>query len=224
MRHDGAHSPAPAGLFYGWLMSEVEAYSSLYETAFSEVLKHEVGGAENGGLVNHPEDPGGTTKWGVSVRWLKSAGDLDGDGMPDGDIDGDGDIDAADIRQATRADAKRLYYLHWWRKYRYARFPQPVAIKTFDMAVNMGAKQAHRELQRASWATGLKISIDGVIGPETLQAANEADMQMLLAGIRSEAAGFYRMLIERNAALRERGHDVRDFSVFEDGWLKRAYA
>ena len=39
-----------------------------------------------GGYVNDPDDPGGATNYGVSLRWLKSLG------LDQGDIDHDGDL------------------------------------------------------------------------------------------------------------------------------------
>ena len=78
-------------------------------------------------------------------------------------------------------------------------------------------------IQRALRSVGSHIKDDGKIGPLTLEGINASLDMMLLAAIRSEAAGFYRALILRNAALRKRGHDVKDFSIFKNGWLRRAY-
>jgi len=182
---------------------------SRFEFAIETVLAHE------GGFVDNPHDPGGATNYGVSLRWLKSVGDSDGDGFMDGDLDFDGDGEHFDIRQMQREDAEDFYFQHWWNKHGYASIAaQVVATKVFDLAVNMGAKQAHKCLQRAVHATGVELNDDGIIGPKTLEAINGADQWQLVAALRSEAAGFYRQLPISKPSLKQ----------FLRGWLKRAYS
>lgn len=174
-----------------------------FEAALKVVLDHE------GGFVNHPNDPGGATNYGVSLRWLKSLGDLGGD------LDHDGDVDIDDIRKLTPGMAGIFYRRNWWDKYEYHRLPQGIAVKAFDLSVNMGARQAHKILQRAIRAA-LQVNLedDGVIGEKTRLALQvDFDMALVVVAMRSEAAGFYRQL----AATKPK------FQVFLDGWLKRAY-
>lgn len=189
-----------------------------FERAIETVLAHE------GGFVNHPEDPGGATNWGVSLRYLRARGDLDGDGLLDGDLDGDGDVDVDDIRDMSRDQAIDIYRTGWWERYRYSEMPEEIGVKVFDLSVNMGSTQAHKLLQRACRAAEKPTADDGKIGGMTMTAVVNANEEMLLSALRSEAAGFYRMLVERNRALSERGHDVSDFGAFLRGWLNRAYA
>jgi lysozyme family protein len=183
---------------------------ALYEHALAVVLAHE------GGYVNDPVDPGGATNFGVSLRWLRKVGllDLDGDGLPDGDLDLDGDIDVDDIRQMTREDAAKLYRLHWWDRYGYGDFHLTIATKVFDLSINMGARQAHKLLQRACRAAGHDLADDGVIGPITRAAVADVPAERLILPFRSEAAGFYRSLIAARPA----------FVKYRNGWLRRAYA
>ena len=61
-----------------------------------------------GGFVDDPADPGGTTNYGVSLRFLKSQG------LEAGDIDGDGDIDADDIRALTPERAAGVLRRAFW--------------------------------------------------------------------------------------------------------------
>ena len=189
-----------------------------FDHAIDIVLEHE------GGFVDNVHDPGGATNYGISLRWLEKIGDLDNDGFADGDIDRDGDVDAADIQMMSPNVAKQFYKQHFWDDDYDLIFDRDVATKVFDMAVNMGAKQAHKLLQRATRSTGADIKDDGAIGPNTLHAINHAVGGELLAATRSEQAGFYRALILRNSALRSKGFDVPDFNVFRTGWLRRAYA
>ena len=166
-----------------------------FEVAVQATLDHE------GGYVDHPSDPGGATKYGISLRFLRDIGV---------DIDRDGDVDADDIRGLTRQQAKLLYFRQFWQKNRYGSFPShEIAAKVFDLSVNMGPRQAHKILQRALRACGEPIADDGIVGPRTMAALNSAPDHCVLSAIRSEAAGFYRYLRKPE---------------FERGWLRRAYS
>ena len=51
------------------------------------------------GLVDHPNDPGGITNFGVSLRYAKAQGAILSEGgkiLLDFDLDNDGDVDADD--------------------------------------------------------------------------------------------------------------------------------
>lgn len=185
-----------------------------FESAITIVLKHE------GGYVDDTDDPGGVTNYGVSLRWLRSVGEIDGTLI--GDLDGDGDVDADDIRQMSKEDAEHLYRTLWWDKYQYDEIEdQVVANKVFDLAVNMSARQSHKILQRALRANNLEVQVDGIIGPKTMTSINLFDntetyigVDCLIAAMRSEAASFYRVLIAQKPK----------FEKYRAGWLTRAYS
>ena len=188
--------------------------SAIFEQGLAVVLAHE------GGFVDDPVDPGGATNWGISLRWLKSIGDYDDDGVLDGDLDGDGDVDRDDIFAMTRAQAAEFYRVHFWDRYRYGRIHAPVvAMKVFDLTVNMGSGYkartgAHTLLQRACRANDRPLVEDGLLGPKSIRAVNECDPVALLSAVRSEAGGFYRGLIAARP----------QFEKYRRGWLKRAYS
>jgi len=74
----------------------------------------------------------------VSLRWLKSIGNLDDEGFLNGDIDRDDDVDIDDIKNMSL----KLYRLYWWDKYHYGRiYNQTIATKLFDFAINMAANK-----------------------------------------------------------------------------------
>jgi len=178
-----------------------------FNHAVQVVLKHE------GGFVHHKKDPGGATNFGISLRWLNSQGDLDG--LDDFDFDGDGDVDADDIKTMSEADARDLYHRYWWTKHNYhLLLDRDISTKIFDMAVNMGARQAHKLAQRAVRACGQLLKDDGLLGPKSFKAINACNDDVLLGALRVECKCFYKSLIKNKP----------DFAVFEAGWLARAYS
>ena len=77
------------------------------------------------------------------------------------------------------------------------------------------AAQAHRIVQRALRAVGIPVKEDGVLGPVTRRAINDADRTFpLIVAMRCEAAGVYRLIVQRKPHL----------EVFLQGWLRRAYS
>ena len=161
--------------------------SALFEKAITLVLKHE------GGYVNDPNDLGGETKYGISKRSYPHL----------------------DIKTLTVEQAIEIYRRDWWDKYRYGDIKdQDVATKVFDLSVNMGPATAHRLLQEALVFLDYPVEIDGIIGPQTIAAANKADPRRLLQVLRWLAAHHY----YRIAAQRPQSR------AFLLGWLGRAYS
>lgn len=179
-----------------------------FEPAIKILLQHE------GGYVNHPNDPGGATNWGVSLRFLQDQP------LRIGDFDGDGDIDVEDIANMTIEDAKKVYDECWWTKYKYGSIvDQTIATKVFDFSVNMGAPRAHKLLQAAmNKAFSTKLSVDGVLGPASFKLINAIgdgdEEQELLTAYCNEAWDFYQAIARNNPKLK----------VFLKGWKNRAYS
>jgi len=181
---------------------------SCFENAIEPTLLRE------GHFSDDAADHGGTTKYGISLRFLKlRTEDLDLDGWPDGDINHDGKIDRADILAMDLDRAKWFYLRHFWLEVYAAIRVQQIANKIFDIAVNAGPGIAHRVAQRALRAHKPKVAIDGAFGKKTLAAVNTASSRVLLAAMRSEQAGFYRCIITRDRSQRK----------WENGWMRRAY-
>lgn len=179
-----------------------------FDLALPTIFLHE------GRLVNNKNDPGGITNFGISLRFLLKTGDLDHDGRFDGDINRDGIIDAEDIKKMTQDQAAKLYELYFWNTNGYAAIgDQAIATKAVDFAINMGAVGAGKVLQRAVRAAiGIKLDDDGKLGLRSITAINMSEPAVLLAAIKSEAAGFYRSINYKGS---------QDFIA---GWLNRAYS
>ena len=156
-----------------------------FQKAVKVVLAHE------GGYADVTGDSGGETNFGISKRWYPNI----------------------NIKELTVAQATAIYYRDYWRLYGYGRLQKTsVATKVFDLAVNMGAANAHLCLQRVLKRAGKRIKLDGILGQHTISLANKMDEEMLLAGLRVEAAAHYRRLITANPVLKK----------FEQGWMRRA--
>jgi lysozyme family protein len=162
-------------------------YSSKFLKAFDYLMYHE------GGYVNDKKDAGGETKYGVSKRSYPHL----------------------DIKNLTRDQARQIYFCDFWMKCKCENVEdENIATKFFDLAVHMGIPQAVKLVQRALRAAGTQVIEDGIIGQVTLAAINKADPTDLLAALKSETAGYYRLLANANPSQQK----------FINGWLNRACA
>jgi lysozyme family protein len=148
-----------------------------------------------GGLVDHPSDPGGITKWGISLRFLRAIGI---------DINGDGVIDGRDIRSLNEKQVEKLYHDHFWSKCHCDFLPAGVDLAVFDCGVNQGPNRAKGFLQKA-----LKVKVDGRVGPITLAAVDKADPAELLGEFMVRRAVHYSGLV--------------NMTIFGLGWFRRIF-
>lgn len=113
-----------------------------FADAVEIILRHE------GGDVDHPADPGGRTRYGIS----KAA------------------YPQLDIANLSVDQAKEIYRRDYWLASRCDAMPYMLALPVFDAAVNCGPRRAATFLQYA-----LNVRADGLIGPKTLAAIEALD-------------------------------------------------
>lgn len=124
-----------------------------------------------GGLVDDPNDRGGITQWGVSLRYIRGAGI---------DINGDGVVDEQDIIDCTPAQAVELYLDDFFFEPRFDDLPEVIQEQVFDCSVHHGPGQALKFVQSAANDlrflllnhTFDKLAVDGGMGPKTAAATN----------------------------------------------------
>lgn len=165
-----------------------------------------------GGFVNDPDDPGGATKFGVTVHTMRRLGV---------DIDGDGEVTAADVRRLTLNQARALLIEHYFRRPGIDRLPEALHATVFDMQVNAGS-QAIRLLQRLLNDMGEQIAVDGIIGPMTAAAAQRAHdraPEHIVDAYGIARRNYYYRLADRRPSSRKY---ARRRDGGKGGWIARA--
>jgi len=151
---------------------------STFDQAFERLIGHE------GRYSNNPADPGGETMWGVTEAVARAHGYVGG---------------MADL---TQWQAGAIYRASYWTPCKADQLPPEVRFDVFDAAVNSGVEQAAKWLQRA-----LGVTNDGVIGPQTLTAAQAVPGGILKAQFNGQRLAFMT--------------DLLTWSTFGKGWARR---
>ena len=165
-----------------------------------------------GGFVDDPSDPGGATKFGVTIHTMRRLGL---------DLNGDGQVDTADVRVLSRDRARRIFIDHYFTEPRIAWLPKPLHPSVFDMNVNAG-RWSIRLLQRLCSQMGVRTNEDGLIGPQTSQnvaAAFEAAPRHLVDAYGIARRNYYYQLADRRPASRKY---ARRRDGGKGGWITRA--
>lgn len=165
------------------------------EQMIDDVIRRE------GGYVDHPQDRGGPTNFGITQSTLSRHL-----GRP---------ASAEEVRRLERTLAAEIYRRDYYAAPHIDALPGRIQPFVFDAAVNHGPGRAIRFVQEVCTAAGFgPLAVDGRCGPSTRQVAAEADRVMgdwLLAALVEERRNFYLALVERDPEQR----------VFLRGWLNR---
>ena len=133
-----------------------------------------------GGYVNDPKDSGGETKYGISKRAYPNV----------------------DIKNLTLDQAKEIYKRDYYDRMKLDRITNELlALHVFDFGVNAGVSRAIKHLQSVAG-----VHIDGIIGKDTIAAANSGDYSQAYINAR---LSYYRSIgVGKNAK-------------FLKGWITR---
>ena len=155
------------------------------KTTFNEIIEQVL--EHEGGYVNDPDDAGGETNFGIAKRWYPSV----------------------DIKNLTKEQAKHIYHTDYWKPAKCDSVPPQLRHIYFDMCVNFGRKGAVKVLQQAANSkTRNKIEVDGGMGPATLKAIQNVELER----VRS-----YRVLRFANLVIKKPEQER-----FWVGWYRRA--
>lgn len=135
---------------------------SIFKVLFDRLMNHE------GGYVNHPNDPGGETMWGVTKRVARAHGY------------------SGPMRSLPRATAQAIADKSYWQAIKGDELLCAVAWQVVDAAYNHGNRNAAKFLQRAIGAND-----DGIIGPRTLAAVKAMDQNDIILLFNAERLDFY---------------------------------
>ena len=171
-----------------------------------EILKAE------GEFVNDPDDPGGPTNYGVTLKTLKRLGR---------DLNQDGRVYIADLKQLSAAQAVQIFIKDYFYKPQIDQLPHMLHAPLFDMYVNAGS-HAIKVLQRTLILFDMEITVYVVIGSITIAATQTAARRApdhLVDAYGIERVNYYLSLADARPSLREFARTRRGA---KGGWIKRA--
>jgi len=88
------------------------------EEMTAEIVRRE------GGFVNDPDDPGGATKYGVTIHTLRALR---------------GRATVADVQALTEAEAIAIFKSQYFERPKINQLPAPLQASVYNMQVNAGA-------------------------------------------------------------------------------------
>lgn len=147
-------------------------------TNFDQAFEKVIG--HEGGYSNDKRDPGGETKYGISKRAYPFM----------------------DIKGLTLEHAKEIYRQDYWNRLKLDQFPECIRFDLFDAAVNSGVRAAAKMLQKAC-----EVIPDGIIGQQTISAANSMDPEQLDSRLSGQRLLFLT--------------ELPTFPTYGRGWVKR---
>lgn len=124
----------------------------LINTKFMDAVEFTL--KNEGGYVNHPNDPGGETNFGITKR----------------------SYPYLDISKIKKEDAINIYYKDFWERFNYHLINNStIRKKVFDMGILMGPKNSIEMFQTALSKFYPTLNIDSRIGNITSRCANELE-------------------------------------------------
>lgn len=132
-----------------------------------------------GGYVNDPDDPGGETNKGVTLRTLQSVN-------PKATSD--------DLKKLTGDGARKIFRELYVDKPGLDKLPDVLQAEAVGLSINAGASRAIKVLQKAAG-----VEQDGKLGPVTLAAVRKLDNN----AVKEAVDDFYIGLVEQRPKLKK---------------------
>lgn len=144
--------------------------SACYNKALAYVLRWE------GGFTNHPRDPGGPTKYGITIHdvrlYVKRNATIN------------------DVRNLSLATAKHIYRTKYWNKVNGDELPAGLDYALFDYGVNSGIGRSNRIIRRLVGLPTNSLAIDKTV----IDAINKRNTEKLINALLNEREAFLRCL------------------------------
>jgi len=123
------------------------AYPDIFKKCMPVILRNE------GGYINHPNDPGGETNFGIAKKFYPNE----------------------DIKNMTIPRATYLYYRDYWLPMNLKGFKnEELVLQVFDFGINAGIRRSIKLLQRL-----VGVIDDGFVGPITTKIINDQDSDIV---------------------------------------------
>lgn len=180
---------------------------------FNRAVKYVID--NEGGFVNHPEDAGGPTKYGVTQKTLESWRKLNY-------------LPSLNVEEITESEAAKIYYEWYWRKMDLDQVVSDViATALLDTGVIRGTTKAIEYAQvvlntyipleytekRNAPVQPVGLDVDGIAGEEFFRRINHPQ---------TTDESFIRKLEEKlRHGYIQIAHDKPNQKVFLQGWLNR---
>lgn len=166
--------------------------------------------ANEGGMANLPQDSGGLTNRGLSLRFLQGLAPVT---LKQFDIPFPVTANVLDDLTIPQIDA--LYITQIWDKGGYALLSsQRLANYVFDMGVSMGIATGNKIAQRAYNSLvgeNSYLLVDGILGAFTAAAINATPVVQMVNALPLYRAKMYKTIVQNNP----------DDKAFINGWLAR---
>lgn len=172
-----------------------------------KTLQYEGVSSSSDGYVDHPNDNGGATKYGISYAFIKGANNIDFF-----DMNGDNIIDKRDIKNLTFEKAVDIYKKYFWDVFDLDDLDDnKKAFLFFDAAVNHGVRGATKLVQRSLNYCGYSLKVDGIYGKKSKNALIEVSTEDFVENFQKCRTALYKSIVKGNPTQR----------VFLNGWLNR---
>ena len=130
---------------------------------FKELMKFIYKWEGDPGYVNHPDDPGGETKYGIAKTFYPHL----------------------DIKNLTKEEATDIYFRDYYQRNNVSKIPDFMQLPYFDCCINQGFNRANKLLQKAINLQAdafnfYPISVDGLVGPITRGMCSRVNSHILI--------------------------------------------
>lgn len=147
-----------------------------------------------GGYTNDKNDKGGATNFGITHEDAKTYLGYTGD-----------------MRKFKKSDAEKIYEKIYYKGNHLDKIVNDkIALSIFDWIVNSG-KTGKKKAQIVANKFGSNLTVDGIIGPKTVEAINKINPEIFLKEYHEMQRNFYKYLVSKDKTQQD----------FLTGWLNR---